>query len=259
MKISRKLLCFLLAIVLGCCTGIIGNCQKAEAAIKVWAPSNVRCGVGMRYAASARIDLVSPKDTIKNIKAYQGKKRTSNLIVKQTYRYHSEYTSSPYATLTFYAKKTGTYKIKFDVYKTAKSKRTSREITVHAKGYGGVISSVSLNGKYIIKDSKDCSSYYYHGSSAKVKFGLAKGYKIKKIRIVRYDQNGDPKRVAFKNGKKVTFGKYGSSLDTESTWQRAMWSLTQFEITYRDSFAQDVDNNEYTTYYYLYTKASKWY
>lgn len=257
MKAIKKMLCILLAITLACGVGVMTDCQKAEAAYKVYAPNDVRCGVGKRYYKTARIDLVSGEDTIKNIKVYQGKKKSKNLVAKLTALSHSDY--SPYAYITYYAKKPGTYKIKFDVYKSKKSKRTSRVITVHAQGYDSSIVAVSFNGKNIVKDYKDCYSCYTDRKSGKIKFTLAKGYSIKKIRMSYRDQNGDWKTIAFKNGKKATFGRYGYSSDTESYWSKDMWALTQFEITYKDRYAQNVDNSEHTVSYYVYTKASKWY
>jgi len=257
MKATKKLLCFFLTCILTCSAGFVLNCQETEAASTVWAPNDVRCGVGLRYSGSASISLVSKSDSIKNLKVYQGKKKTKNLFVRMTYKYKSD--SSPYAQLSFYAKKAGNYKIKFDVYKSAKSKRCSRTINVHAKGYGTIISTVSINGKKVTNDYSNYSSYYAGAGSAKVKFSLADGCKIKKIRVSRYDQNGQAKKVSFKNGSKVTFGKYGSSSDNDYSWQKGMWSTTTFEITYKNKYAQNVDNSESVIYYTIYTKASKWY
>lgn len=257
MKTIKKLLCILLAVTLACGSGFIMDCQKVDAAYKVYAPNDVRCGVGKRYCRTVTVDLVSASDTIKNIKIYQGRRQSRNLVVKLTSKGRTDY--NPYATFTYYAKKPGTYKIKFDVYKSKRAKRASRVIAVHAQGYNSSITAVSFNGKNIIKDYQDCYNYYTDKKSGKIKFTLANGYRIKKIRMSYYDQNGDVKTVAFKNGKKVSFGRYGSSWDIETYWQKSMWATTQFDITYTDRYAQNVDNNEHTVSYYIYSRASKWY
>lgn len=111
MKFIKKLtVAFLtLALLFGClpCTSV--DVQAAS----IYVPNDQRCGVGPRYYSTTNIYLASHTNVIKNTRVYSGKKRTSNLAVKQTYKYKSEYAFSPYLQLTFYAKKTGTYRIIF--------------------------------------------------------------------------------------------------------------------------------------------------
>ncbi len=258
-KIYVKALSLLLAFAFIFGAGFAAGGRDVQAASSVYVVSKARCGVGMRYSSTVTVNLVASTDTIKNIKVYsgtKGSKKTSNLVVKRTYQYKSSY--RPYADLTFYAKKAGTYRIKFDVYKSSKSKRTSRTVTVFASGYGSSISKVTLDKTTATSSAANMSSYYTTKSSAKVKFTMAKGLKIKKITASYLDQNGKVKTKTFKNGSKITFGKYGSSSDTDYIWQRGMFAYTHFVISYTDSYAQD-DSAVYTAYYTIYTKASKWY
>lgn len=257
MKKLKKIICGFLVMVMSVTLLFAADSQTALAAGSVYVNSDVRCGVGMRYSSAIKVSLVDTNDTIKNIKVYQGKKKTNNLVVKLTEKNTGSY--SPYAYLTIYAKKAGTYKIKFDVYKSSKRKRTSRTVRVHAQGYNSVISSVKLNGKNIIKSSSDTYSAYVSNKSAKVKFGLSNGYKIKKITVSYRDQNGREKTKNFKNGKKLNLGNYGYSYDNNNYWQKGMWAYTKFTITYKDKYAQDVNYNEGTVTYYIYKKATKWY
>ena len=91
----------LLAVVMSCGVGLAGNSMKAEAEATVTVPQSVRCGVGMRNNTSISISLPSESDSIKNIKVYEGKKTTKNLVVKQTSHTNGTYTTT--ATLALYA------------------------------------------------------------------------------------------------------------------------------------------------------------
>lgn len=258
MKIIKKLTAaFLtLALLLGCMPLAAVDIQAAS----IYVPNDRRCGVGPRYYSTADIYLASRTNVIKNIKVYSGKKRTNNLVIKQTYKYKYEYATSPYIRMTFYAKKTGTYKVSFDIYKNSKAKRkmASRTMRIHASTFGSVVSKVAVNGKDVIgQNPNNQYSYYTSLRSAKVKFSLAKGCRIRSIKVIRRDQNGNDRTYSFSNGKKVSFGTYGIFNDDEYSWNRGMWSYTTFRITYRDSYAQDATENR-TVDYTFYRRATKW-
>lgn len=258
MKLTKKLIVTVLtlALALGCVPCTTTEVQAAT----IYVPNNQRCGVGPRYYSNADIYLASSSNVIKNIKTYSGKRRTQNLVVKQTYKYKYKEASRPYLRLTFYAKKTGTYRITFDIYKDSKAKKkmTSRTIKIHASTFGSIVSKVNLNGKSIIgKNPSNRSTYYTSLSSARVKFSLAKGCRIRGIKVVKRDQNGNDRTYGFSNGRKVSLGRYGVFSDDDYSWSRGMWASTTFKITYRDSYAQDTTKN-YTTEYTLYRRATKW-
>lgn len=263
MKKIKKILCILLAAVLCLGTGLAVNGQEAEAAGKVNAPKKAICGVGARYGNSFTVDLVEKSDTIKNIKAYQGNAKTKNLIVKKTYQFRGDdfSTIEPYARIEFYAKKAGSYKIKFDVYKSSKKKRASRTVNVYANGTGGVISSVTIDGLNVsgYSGNYNPSEYYTTKNSGKINFKLSKGYKIKSIKMIYHGKNGKEVTKTFKNGKKATFGKYAYSYSSSYSSSSEMWATTRFEITYKNAYAQNKNGREGVVSYYVNKKASKWY
>lgn len=221
------------------------------------------CGVGARYGNSFIVDLVEKNDSIKNIKVYQGNKKTKNLVVKRTYQYrgYDSSTTAPYARIEFYAKKAGSYKIKFDVYKNSKKKRASRTVNVYANGTGNVISSVTVDGWNVSGYSGNYSpsEYYTTKNSGKINFKLSKGYKIKNIKMFYYNKNGKEVSKTFKNGKKATFGKYASSYSSSYSSGSEMWATTRFEITYKNAYAKNKSEREGVVSYYVNKKASKWY
>ncbi len=234
MKIGKRILCMLLAVIMTCSMGLAVNSMEAEAAAKkVSVAKYVRCGVGVENYTSTSVSMPGKDDNIKNIKVYEGKKTTKNLVVKQTYRGGGAYSSL--ATLTMYAKKKGTYKIKFDVYKSKTSKRSSHTITVYAKrNGGGVLKTVTIDNKKIYDaDNHDpnpntmAGGYYTTAKSGKVKFTLNEGYKITKIEIYA------SKNKKFKNGSKVTFERAKNTSDSTS-WSKPMFGTNRFVIHYTD-------------------------
>lgn len=86
MKTGKRILCFLLAVVMTRSMGLTGNSMKAEAATTASVPKYIRCGVGMKNYASTYVYMLGKDDSIKNIKVYEGNKTTKNLVVKQTSR-----------------------------------------------------------------------------------------------------------------------------------------------------------------------------
>ena len=242
MKTGKRMLCFLLAVVMSCGMGLTGNSMKAEAAAKVEVTKYIRCGVGECRGRQIKVYMPGKEDDIKNIKVYAGKKTTKNLVVKQTARVKSSNKKAAYeAELTIYAKKKGTYKIKFDVYKSKNSKRSSHTITVRARGEGiDVLDKVTINGKKVYDMDtmgmyRISGRYYTTAKSGKVKFKLDEGCKIDSITMYTYTENDNRESRPFKNGSKVTFGKYGiHNRSSSDGWRRPLWGITQFVINYTD-------------------------
>lgn len=254
-KVTKKLLGYVLAFVI-CFTAISSvNVIPAQAATKVTVPSNVRCGVGMNHYSSFSVYLIAGTDTVKITSITKSKKKTSDLVIKRTSKNYSY--SNPYETFSFYAKTAGTYKVKLAVYK-GKIKRTERVVTVYAEGTGSIFSNVTLNGKKINTPDSEYS-YYTSAKKGKVKFSLAKGCKIKEIKVSFYDQNGNLKTKKFRNGSTITFGKVGYSYTSDDDYEtKNMFAWTEFHIIYTDKFAQDA-TMERNAYYDIYVPASKWY
>lgn len=242
MKTGKRILCFLLAAVMTCSMGLAVNSTEAEAATTVSSPNYIRCGVGMKNYTAAYVSMPGKDDNIKNIKVYEGNKTTKNLVVKQTSRTKNTYSGATYgsnATLTLYAKKKGTYKIKFDVYKSKSAKRSSHTITVRARGNSSsALDSVTVDGKKVCDANKNNVNYSYYttAKSGKVKFALDEGCKITRIEMATYNKKNASAQTkkSFKNGRKATFGKYGYEYSSSSSWNKSMWAPTTFTIYYTD-------------------------
>lgn len=258
-KRFKSFICAMLALVMVFGSVVVIQPQEVVAATSVQVPSDVRCGVGMQWAASFRVYLVAKGDKIAKLKS-----SSKNLVAKVTYNHNNS--TNPYADITYYAKKKGTYKLKFDVRTSYNSKRTSRTVKVHAAGTDLMIDKVTINGKAVKAQGYELNEHFTTKKNGKVKFTMPKGCKIKKIQVVKYDQNGNSVPKNFKNGKKVTFGVYGNSTTYNYTspynsyynynyWNRGMWAYTRFNITYRDSFY----NAERTVSYFIVRKATRWY
>ena len=166
-KRFKSFICAMLALVMVFGSVAALQPQEVSAATSVQVPSNVRCGVGMQWAGSVRVNLVARGDKIAKLKS-----SSKNLVVKATYGYNS---TSPYVNLTFYAKKKGTYKIKFDVRTASNSKRTSRTVKVHAAGTNLMIDKVTINGKAVQAQGSALNEHYTTKKNGKVKFTLPKG------------------------------------------------------------------------------------
>ena len=252
MKTGKRILCFLLAAVMSCGMGLTGNSMKAEAETKALVAKYIRCGVGMRNYKSMAVQMPGKDDNVKNIKVYEGNKTTKNLVVKQTSK--TKNTSATYkssAAFALYAKKKGTYKIKFDIYKSKNSKRSSHTITVRARGNnGGALDTVTVDGKKVYDVNKNNEDYYFYyttAKSGKVKFKLDEGCKITGITMLTYKKNSSAQTAkSFKNGKKATFGKYAYtysySNSNTSGWNKSMWAATGFKIYYTDKNNKGEEN-----------------
>lgn len=259
MKKRKNIMCLILAAVMTFSVGFAVNGTDAKAADKISAPKTVRCGVGEYNRNSVVIPLASNTYTVKNVKAYKGKTKTTNLVVKKTYTSRSE--TNPYVGYSVYAKKAGTYTVKYDVYANGKKKGKTKSFTVKASGYGDAISSVTINKKNVTKyvANYQPTSYYTTKNKIKVKFKAASGCKIKKIEMTYYDKNGKEVTKRVKNGSTVTLGKYAESYSYGTSSGKSLWASTRFTITYVDKYDQYDSKEKQTTSYTVYKRATKWY
>lgn len=253
-SLTKKAFSLVLAFML-CFTAVASiNTIQAEAASVVTVPNGVRCGVGMDRYSYFSVNLVESTDYCKIAKITKNGKATKDLVVKRTYKSYSSY--YPYEEFSFFAKKAGTYKIKISVYMAGKKKRTDRVVTVHANGAGRALETVKLNGKRINSDRNDYS-YYTTKSKAKMSFKMAKGCKIKQIKVQYLNQNGQEVTRNFKNGSAITFGKVGYGSSTYSYQSNNMWAYTRFTIYYTDSYRLDA-TEELSSSFTIYTRATRW-
>lgn len=245
----KKIMCLLLTAVMTLSVGFAVNSPEAKAAgDKLKAPKNVRCGAGLSNGTSVDIPISAKKGDVKNIKVYKGKKKTKDAAAKKTYLYRSENYQS-YVTLQIHAKKAGKYIVKYDVYEDGKKKGKTRNFTVHADGYGNVLSSVSIDKKNVTKYVSDYqpNGCYTTKDKIKINFKVAKGCKIKKIEMSYYNKKGEYVTKKIKNGQKVTLGNYVGK--SSNSWSR--WASTRFDITYTDSYDQYNTKANRTTSYYV--------
>lgn len=255
-----RMLAFFTALLIVSLT-ILPACKVEASTSTVIAPNAIRIGVGPRYSGTFTIELPKSTDSIKNVKTLKGNKKTTSLKWKIDYVYSSSYYNKYTRNFFVYATGTGTYTLKFDVYR-GKSKLTSRSVRIYAtKSRDNAIANVTIDGKSVI-DSRDPSCTYTTKSSGKVKFIMAKGIKLVNIDVERRDQNGNYRTVTFaRNGGKVTFGNVGYSYYQKDDYglsrSRGYWSYTEFQVQYMDTYSTD-PSAVYTSYFTVYRKATRW-
>ena len=267
-------MCAVLALVLVLGSVVVLPPQEVSAAVMSY-PKKVRAGVGANYSSSITVNFAKKGDVVKNLKF---DKKALMIKKTRTYSYVDSYVNeqgkvvteeSFYTRFTFYAKKAGTHKIKFDIFRKGKKVGKTKTIEVVAAGNGALISSVKVGGKNVIENNMHGYSYPATSKKAKVSFTLAKGAKITKVEVGKYDKKGKLvyKKVN-KKGSTVTFSTIGYGYDSKytstysnysyNTWQRDYWAYTNFRITYTDSYsAQPKEKNvvEYT----IVRPAKSWY
>jgi hypothetical protein len=265
-KRFKSFICAVLALVLVFGSVVVLPPQEVSAATKLTYQTKVRAGVGIRYSNSVDINFAKIGDTVKNVKFDK-----KALAVKKTRTYSrvDGTDSYSYVRFTFYAKKAGTHKIKFDIFRNGKKSGKTKTITVYAAGNGALITSAKINGKNVIANNLNGYSYTTTRKKDKVSFGLAKGAKITKVEVGKRDKNGKMNyKTVNKKGSTVTYGLYGYGYDNKytssysnysyNTWQRDYFAETQFRITYTDSYST-TPKAKFTTYYTINRPATKWY
>lgn len=260
MKKMRKVMCLLLAMVMTLSVGFAVNGTEAKAADnKLKAPKAVRCGIGAANSAYVRIPLTAQNGDVKNITVYQGKKKSKKLVVKRTYVSRSE--TRPYAGLDIYAKKAGKYTVKYNVYANGKKQGKVRQFVVNANGYGGALSSVTVDKKNVKKYIANYypDTYYTSKSKIKIKFKPAAGVKIKKIEVTYINKKGKEVTKAIKNGQKVTLSQNAMYDSSKYNWSTNIWARTQFTVTYVDKYDQYNTKELKTTNFSVYRRAAKWF
>lgn len=188
------------------------------------------------------------------------KSKDKNLIAGLTdYYYYSYGTDADNYTLSFLAKKQGTYDITYDVMKDKKKVKT---VKAKVYVYPSPI-SVQLSGTK--------NNYYYgNKTSANLKVKAQKGNKITKVEVGTYktktrkqntewskDTHVDSERVykRVKSSSKIKLGTTGSYYKSSSSsanysykylWSDLM-SETFIRVTYKDEYTK---RNEQVEYYY---------
>lgn len=244
MKIMKKVVSFMLALCL--VAGLMAiPATDVSAATKATVTTKIRVYPGVIWSSTIQVSYANCGDKIKNLKT-----SSSNLVAKQSYQSTSSYDTG-YANIELYAKKSGTYKVKFDIYsRDGKTKRSSHTVTVYAKSDSPVKS---------FKFANSTNDFYSLTTKTKGKISLSmnKGYTLKKIEVITYDKNGKKVVKSVKNNATITLGNYASYSDWSSdygdnsyyeSWSNDVFAQTQIVITYIDKYTHVADTTSYSIY-----------
>ncbi len=238
-KAALRRLAACLAFVLVAAAVLIPAAPAQAASAAISGPAKIRIGVGPNYLKEIYFTFPSSQYTMKNFSATMDGKAVKALKTRVTYGFPGENGYS--RGLSVYAAKSGTYKLKFDVYKSGK-KNTSRTLTVYAVNAeaGGVMKSVSFDGKTCPKPGGQ-AIYLPNKTSGVIKFNPAAGLTVTGIKMSCLNEKGAWVTKSIKNGSKVTLNTIGSKYimdnDAAKSVLRDMWAETRFEVTLKDSYA----------------------
>lgn len=240
MKLMKRLSCFLLAFCMLATTLLIPDVSAQAATVD---KTKVHISLESQYSDSVTVNFKKGEYKISGLKS-----NNKNLITKATYvsSNDSEYaTSYGSATISFYAKKAGTYKVSFNVVDKKNKVKSKHTITVYANN-DYAIKNVTFNGKY---DFYNVTT----AKSGKFKVTLNKGYTLKQITMTTYNKNGKEVVKKIKNNQKVTLGTYRSIRENEMSdsyenWYADLLAKTTFTITYKDKYTKGLKTTTYTIY-----------
>ncbi len=192
------------------------------------------------------------------------KTNNKNLIARQTYQKNRKEADrwdkeNPYgcAKIGLYAKKTGTYKVTFDVYAGGK-KASSHSVNVFVRS--------NTDTDYPIKKATFAGKTEFYGvtgkKSGKFKVTMNKNYKLKKIEVRTYDKNGREVVKTVKNGAKITLGAYAYKYENDysyhssynSSWYYDLSTRLFAETSVRVYYQNTKTNAESSASYTLYRK-----
>ena len=243
MKIFKRTVSLFLAFCL-CAGMLLLQPQSTVSAATTDTPTTTVLRMYSKSTYNSAIHVNLPKGKIcyvKNIKT-----GNNNLIAKNT-RYSTSTSSddyaSPYASIGLYAKKTGKYKVTYDICDKAGKKLSSGKVTVYVKD--------DLPVKSIKFDGKELTSALTTKKSGKLSVSMNSGYKLKKITVTTYDKSGKEVVKTIKNNSTLKLGEYAylsdnSYNDGSRYFNTSLAARTRITITYTDKYTkQDCE--------YLYT------
>ena len=185
MKLMKQIVCTILTLCL--CAGLLlVPSTPVSAATSPSAPKNVDVFYYENYPDvndyAILVNLGSTGQTIKNIKT-----NSTNLKAKLTQLSISTYSSTRTGYVGVYAKKTGNYKVSFDVYNAKNKKVKSLSVNVR------VIKPTASNSypfKSITFDGKayNYTTTLYTKNSVKVDVKMNSGYTLKSIEYKTYSK-----------------------------------------------------------------------
>lgn len=218
---NRRLWYYMILLIflfMGVC---IVSPRQAQAATAVKVQSKAVAYADIRCTKLLEVTYPVKGDRIKNLKS-----SSSNLKIMETEYSYSK--SENHSIISYYAKKAGTYKITFDVYKADNKKRSSHSVTVYAGKFQGFW---KINDKYYKKwpgygGDNGHVTYYTTASSGKIAFAVPKGGKLLKLEKSYYTAAGKEVKTRISNGTKVSYNHSSSYYANETT----------FTATYKDTY-----------------------
>ena len=280
MKQSKKMAAVFLALIiaLSCLNTASVEVQAAsktttyvlDAKKGVCYPTKVRAGI-RELSNGCSIYLVNEGDYVASVKS-----NSSDLLTKITGR--AVYTGDEYtsvrlegnkeqrcrarSTITYHAKKKGTYTLTVTI-KNAKKKTTcKKKIEVYAEEYATPVKSIKYAGKLC-----DVGSNLFTKKSGKLQVTMNKGFKLQKIEVGKYAEKAyeeyspEPTYVKVKNKKNIsladstkykanTYSSPGEYHSYEAgTNYDYLYPVTYVRVTYKDMKLGIVRSTEYELYY----------
>lgn len=263
MKIWKRMACAVLAVCMAAAMAVVPN-MDALAAANTKKPGveskNIEIQTGSPYTNSIVIIYGKGDAQIKNIKS-----SSKNLYARQTDQdynvYENTYSEYPYgrAEIGLYAKKSGSYKVSFDVCDINGKRRAKYTVKVKAnETYEGdsPVKKVTYAGKqdlwYTLTGKK----------SGKFKVTMNSGYKLKSITMEYTDANGNSVEKKIKNNKKVTLGKFVYKYEHENSYNdywsgkkysnynlsTSLFATTTFRIKYQNKKTKANGEMSYSLY-----------
>lgn len=232
MKISKKYNIYkmisticIISILFSSC--VVMHPHNIYAASSVKVQSKARAYVPFSsYIESIEVTLAAKGDYVTNLKT-----SSSNLKAVETSRTYGS--RGNFSNIALYAKKTGTYKLNFDVYKKNKIKRSHHTVTVYAINCNGFW---KVNDKYIAKPNTGFSAsnanspyYYTSAKSVKVSFSVPKGCKL--IKLEKVNESKD-------TAQKISNGSVNSLFRTGYSGEYL--TNTLFRATLKDTYSNTV-------------------
>lgn len=229
-KIKQLLIC--LSAFLLCAGFVLAGSVTAEASSDN-VPTKVHVFTGSEDSFWFSFD--SEGSTITNLKS-----SSKNLVVKLTSL------SSRDCDITYYAKKSGSYKITFTIKpKTGKSIKKTVKVTAD-KLYP--IKKVTFGGKKVpLYTYRNDKRLYTTASSGKLSVSMNKGYKLKKIRVGTYKKHKSGKNTytdivfkTVKNNSKISLGSVYQTEEFGGMYAQLESKYAVIEIQYSSPYSKDV-------------------
>lgn len=219
---------------------------------EIYIASNIASEWSYGGAGYINVRLSEEGDRVKNVKS-----KSKNVIAKVTAESYTSYvndgkTTTRYsqASISFFGKKKGTYKVTFDVVNADGVKKCTKTIKVHVNKYSPATVSPIKSVKYA---GKDIASYepFATAKKGKLKVTVNKGFKIKSIHVKKKNSKGEWVPTKVKNGRTITLSKrnkytYKDEWSTIKT--NALFPETQIEVTVKNKKTKELTTHVYSIY-----------